>query len=314
MIFFLFLLTNVVKKVMKGEEHILLSILIPSYMTDPTRLVHALLGQMPQETEIVVADDGSPDAKYGRLIASLKDEDKVRVILGKENIGRACIRNLLAREARGKYLLYLDADGMPLSGDFISRYTDHLPTDAVIVGSIAHEGHYSPHQRLRLRYELSAAKRLITTRLNRHPYQHFRTFNFLIPRNTMLSCPFDETLSIYEDVFLGKALEEKGVKCLHIDNPLNNEGVESNAVFLQKTLTQLQALKQKEASIRGYSSLISLSDQLGEWHLRWMMQLLFHLTEPLMRSILTSSHPSVWLYQMYKIGYYVNLSNTNQKQ
>ncbi|KKK69352.1 hypothetical protein LCGC14_2934920, partial [marine sediment metagenome] len=39
-----------------------------------------------------------------------------------ENIGRTKIRNLIAQKAIGKYLLFLDADGLPDNNDFIGKF------------------------------------------------------------------------------------------------------------------------------------------------------------------------------------------------
>ena len=60
--------------------------------------------------EIIIGDDGS-SAEYHEKYRSLEGEN-VRVISSEKNIGRAAIRNRLALEAKGDFLLFIDADAM----------------------------------------------------------------------------------------------------------------------------------------------------------------------------------------------------------
>ena len=155
-----------------------LSILIPTYRYDPRPLVRSLCGMLPGETEILVGDDHSDTPEAEAYLADLGRWEHVRVVRQGENRGAAAMRNLLAREAQGEYLLFLDSDALPLHSSFLREYLSLLPTDEVICGSICHEATLpSPDVTLRWTYEKRAERRFTAKRRNRCPYQNFRTFN-----------------------------------------------------------------------------------------------------------------------------------------
>ncbi len=90
-----------------------ISLLIPVCDYDIIALVHSMrscIGRIPELAEIIIGNDGSsPEykAKYKSL-----EGDGVRVLDSPVNIGRAAIRNRLALEAKGDFLLFIDADTM----------------------------------------------------------------------------------------------------------------------------------------------------------------------------------------------------------
>src|SRR5450756_1814117 len=90
-----------------------ISLLIPVLDYDIIALVYSMknaLGLVPEFYEILIGDDGS-SAEYREKYKSLEG-DKIRVIFSEKNIGRAAIRNRLALEAKGDFLLIIDADAM----------------------------------------------------------------------------------------------------------------------------------------------------------------------------------------------------------
>ena len=90
-----------------------ISLLIPVLDYDIIALVHIMknaMGKVPEFCEIVICEDGS-SADYRKKYLSLESEN-VKVISSERNIGRAAIRNRLALEAIGDFLLFIDADVM----------------------------------------------------------------------------------------------------------------------------------------------------------------------------------------------------------
>ena len=114
-------------------NRITLSILVPFYRDDPTALAAALnpLIGVRRDIEIVLLDDGCPDLglneAVGRAVRALSAP--ARLISAAENIGRSAGRNLLARQARGRWLLYLDADMDPGNDAFLAAYLERLELD-----------------------------------------------------------------------------------------------------------------------------------------------------------------------------------------
>ena len=240
-----------------------LSILIPTYNYDPSQLVCDLQRQLPVDAEIIVGDDCSMDNSQWTI-----DNEKVRLYRPSHNLGRAAIRNQLAREAKGEWLLFIDADAQVRSDKFIENYLKFLPLGQSPVGSRAigererrrakdleeagaicgGTGNLPscprPAARLRYDYEVKAENRLTLSHRRAHPYEGFTTFNFLIQRELFLSILFDETLKEYghEDTLFGLELKKRGIPVLHIDNKLTHLGLEDADEYLQKTETALRSL------------------------------------------------------------------------
>lgn len=102
-----------------------LSILIPTYDFVCYPLVLSLHGQAEAlgiDYEILVAEDGSK--QQDRVVANLKINElpHCRHLRRTENAGRAAIRNLLADEAQGEWLLFLDSDAKVEKPDFLAAY------------------------------------------------------------------------------------------------------------------------------------------------------------------------------------------------
>jgi hypothetical protein len=88
-----------------------LSVLIPFFRNDPTRLV-AGLGRLGTPLEVVVLDNGSGDAALAdRLTAAiLRLRLPARLVRLSARTGRATARNRLALEARAERRLFLDVE------------------------------------------------------------------------------------------------------------------------------------------------------------------------------------------------------------
>lgn len=102
-----------------------LSILIPTYDFVCYPLVLSLHGQAEAlgiDYEILVAEDGSK--QQDRVVANLKINElpNCRHLRRTENAGRAAIRNILADEAQGEWLLFLDSDAKVEKPDFLAAY------------------------------------------------------------------------------------------------------------------------------------------------------------------------------------------------
>lgn len=88
------------------------SIVIPCH-NDGAYLRESLASAFAQtvgNVEIVVVDDGSTDLNTIKLIDELSKDPRLVVIRSKQCQGPAVARNLAIRQARGKYILPLDAD------------------------------------------------------------------------------------------------------------------------------------------------------------------------------------------------------------
>lgn len=95
----------------------LISIIIPAYNYARLlpRALDSVLGQMAEDYELIVVNDGSVDDTAQILSAYERQHPCLRVI-HQANAGAAAARNHGIREARGRYALLLDADDELLAG------------------------------------------------------------------------------------------------------------------------------------------------------------------------------------------------------
>src|SRR5664280_1229878 len=110
-----------------------ISLLIPVLDYDIIALVHSMkdaMNKVPEFYEILIGDDGSTP-EYSEKYHSLENAN-VKVISSEKNIGRAAIRNKMALEAQGDFLLFIDADVM-MPGTAAVSYTHlTLPTKRIV--------------------------------------------------------------------------------------------------------------------------------------------------------------------------------------
>ena len=125
----------------------------------------------------------------------------------------------------------------------------------------------------------------------------------------MLSVPFDERIRNYgyEDVLLGKELKENKISILHISNPLTLNNYESNRDFLNKTREGLQTLKVFSNELRGYSCLLTISERISSFHIKWLIKLYWKLSQKHLEKKLTGETPSLTTFSIYKLGYFISL-------
>lgn len=286
----------------------MLSILIPTYNYDCTQMVKDLCAQfdtIDDEVEVIVGDDCSSRVDVINALSAINDLPHCRCIRLQKNVGRSVIRNYLAQQARGEWVLYMDSDGGIVSKDFLRNYWNVRDKAMVIEGSIIHPDHCpSPQVSLRYYYEKSAEPMFTAAERNKAPYACFRTFNFMARRDVMLRVPFNERFYRYgyEDILFGINLQNQGVSVLHIDNPLMNLDIETNTVFLNKVKEANTTLIEFYDELRLNSRIVRSYESLVRWHVEPMVRTLFQWVQPLIVKQLLSIKPSVFLFNCYKLG------------
>lgn len=102
----------------------MVSVIIPVYNCQKyiERCIRSLFEQNYKDIEIITVDDGSAD-QSADIIKRLQAEDGRIRYLYQENSGPGVARNKAVKEAKGKYLLFVDADDY-VSTDYISDLVD----------------------------------------------------------------------------------------------------------------------------------------------------------------------------------------------
>ena len=293
-----------------------LSILIPTYNYCCVGLVHDLHEQAVLtdiQFEILVADDGSDNMRIIQENSSINSFSHCRYIRREHNTGRSAIRNFLVQQSKYDTLLFLDGDGRIISSDFLKRYLKS--NGPVVDGGVTIIPDKTLNNNLRYKYEFANKNRHTATQRQSRPYQHFRTTNFMASRETMTRCPFDERYRFYgyEDVAFGKVLQENNIKICHIDNPICMEGLENNSDFMRKTEEALRTLFHFRDELKDYSRMLISLQHLNRLTVLgiWILHQLFGYLE---RKNLTGKHPFLWVFKLYKIGYYLSLTTTHSHQ
>ena len=290
----------------------MLSILIPTYNYDCTRLVRDLQNQAERaeiDYEIIVADDASPLKELREKVREINAWPHCRLVELEKNLGRARIRNRLADEARFEWLLFMDSDAEVISDSFIVDYLKHTDAD-VVCGGLCHAAALpSPEVSLRYAYEKRADKKRSACFRAQRPYAQFITFCFMVRSSLFHSIRFDESITEYghEDTLFGVELERRKANIRHIDNPMRQGGIETNEEFLEKTRAALRNLALMEDSMRNHSSLLRLYNIFSRVRVDGCIARWFARREDWLTVRLMSSTPQLCLFFIYKLGYYCHL-------
>ncbi|EET60574.1 hypothetical protein BRYFOR_07392 [Marvinbryantia formatexigens DSM 14469] len=96
-----------------AKKYVEISIIMPVYNGEKYlwRCIRSLQKQMFRDIEIICVDDKSTDRSMELLQERARHDKRVR-ILQQEHLGAGSARNLGMKEARGKYLLFLDCDDL----------------------------------------------------------------------------------------------------------------------------------------------------------------------------------------------------------
>ena len=298
-----------------------LSICIPVYNFDVNPLVNDIENQIINDklqAEIILIDDASTKD----FVESNKAlESKVsQFIFLEKNIGRSKIRNLFLNYSQGDYLLFLDCDGKIINKNFIADYLkfiDKNEPDVVYGGRKVDEAEPKADYRLRWKFAVERENLPVKMRL-KSPYLDFQTNNFLVKRVVLENHPFNEGIMQYgyEDLIFAKDLYKSSIKIDHIENPILNNDVETNKVFLNKadqSAKSLAHLIKTDQDIEK-SSKIKLAKAyalLRKSGVVFIYKFIYKLAKPYLQNKLLSGDASLKMLDFYKLGQLIIYMNKN---
>jgi len=289
----------------------MLSILIPVYNQDVTKLVAALLTQCEQagvETIISVYDDKST-RKWKKANEVLHHTFKVNYIELSENLGRAKIRNWLASAAPFENLLFLDGDSGIVRDDFITRYVQEIEAgyDVVYGGTFyTKKPCRSKLRRLHWKYGRDIEATSYKSR-TKNPAHSFHSNNFLIKSDIISKIKFDESIVGYgyEDILLAEQIVKVGKTIKHIDNPAQHLGLEKTEDYLTKVEESvINLVKMQPAGTMGSTRLSSYYDKLSNYKLAWGIPWLYKRFENKITTKLYAEDPDLRALQLSKLYWY----------
>lgn len=286
----------------------MLSILIPTFNYDVTALVTEVHKQSIAskiEFEILVYDDASTDLESVKCNASINNLKNTSYTILELNIGRSAIRNKLAKNAQYDWLLFLDADVMPSSSDFIENYIKlkNSKHEAVFGGFIYSKKNENYSSNLRWAYgkkyeQVDAKKR------NKTPYHITVSANVLIKRSVFQSLELEEINRYGMDNLFGAKLRAKNCSIIHIQNPVFHCGLEDNETYLKKTNEGIDTLVYffKKGKLKSSDNkLLALYLRLKAMKINQLISILGSVLNPIIKVNLLGSKPNTSLFQMYKL-------------
>ena len=294
----------------------MLSILIPTYNYNTYPLVLELKGQadlLSIDYEILVQDDFS--SLFIEENSRINELENCSFEINKENLGRSKIRNFLANKAKFDWLLFLDADTFPLHSNFISSYLIHLKNEEkVIYGGITYCKEM-PLDNKTLRWFYGKKREAIDYKTrNLRPYISFLTLNFLIPKTFFKILSFNETIPNlrHEDTLFSYEMFKRKIPVLHINNPVEHLGLDTNSVFLDKTKESVIALEnliQNNLIDLNYIRLSSIFYKLKKYKLLFFIKFIFSTFIESIELNLSSNKPKLFVYDIYRLGIYCTIKN-----
>lgn len=298
----------------------MLSVLIPIYNFNIYDLVSQLHKQCEREKikfEILVFDDGS-NQKFKKLNREIANLGNVNYQEEVKNIGRSAIRNKLANTAKYDNLLFLDCDSSIAHENYIKNYLQYCDKKVVVYGGRT----YNNEPPFELKYNLHwlhGVKREVidASQRNTIPNRFFMSNNFLVHKSILDVIQFDDkNIEGYghEDTLFGYELMKRNILIQHINNPVIHLGLESNEEFLRKTregiknLNNILQIKTNDKKFSKEITLLSYYSKIEKLGLRSAVFSIYKKYEYALRKNLMSKKPSLFLFDIYKLGYLCSLN------
>lgn len=284
----------------------MISILIPVYNYNVVPLVkemHRQTTALQILFEIIVLDDHSTNLCVESANRETESLAGVTYIRASTNKGRSATRNALAKAARYKCLLFLDADIWPSSSDFVKNYAERAARADLIFGGIIYEKEKPAQNILRWKYGSNRESQTVDQR-NKKPFISIISQGFLIKKSLFLKANnFLENWYGLDALFTSN-LKNLGATVLHIDNPLIHKGLEDNEKFLKKSekaVRSLAFLAEKGRIPEDHYAIQKAAIKLKKYRLTGLFLTCTAIFENHMKKNLLSSNPSLTVFDIFRL-------------
>jgi hypothetical protein len=112
-------------------------------------------------------------------------------------------------------------------------------------------------------------------------------------------------------LFSGNLLKND-VKVKHIDNPVYHLGLENNETFLNKSLEAVKTTYLLDKNNQINKDLRPLQKSylfLNKWKVDGIYCAVFKLIKKAIKSNLLSNNPSMFMFDLYRLNYFIELKN-----
>lgn len=296
----------------------MLSIVIPTYNYFTLPLVKELQQQATSETinfEIIVLDDASDNLQIRNQNLEINTLDNCRFLVNDKNLGRGQTINKLVSLAKYNLLIILDCDTKPKDHLFIRNYLRFKESSNAKIafgGIIYADEKPKPSEMLRWVYGRKRESVSVENR-KKNPYKLALTSNILVEKQVMIDNPFHTEITEYgfEDMVLMLDLRKKNIEIHHADNPLYHLKLDTSIDFITKfhsSLRNLKKLSDKEIINHNDSQITKVFYWIERFKLVGLFSFAFDKSKKLMVQNLVSHSPSVFLFDLYRLGYFCKIN------
>ena len=288
----------------------MLSICIPTYNTDCSELLDILakqIAQLEETVEVLVCDDFSTDDVRKNQEAC--ERNGFFFFENQSNLGSISTRIKLAKNSSFNWLLFVDADMLPNTDEYVIIYTNFITfnkTD-IAIGGCCYPNEIKPFN-LRLRYgrnreEVSAEKRQL------NPYNSILFGNVLIKKELFSEVFDDFKDNAYgEDIYLSSSLKSLNKDVVHLPNETYHLGLESNREFLKKIKKSGEMHARLDSNYTldlSHIKLVKTGSFLKKYRLHNLMKFTLAITSPLLKTLLITFGGPLLFVDLLRLFYFL---------
>ncbi len=275
----------------------MLSVLIPVYNYNVVPLVkklhqQALLLNIP--FEIIICDDASTETFNN---AQLADLSQIKLLFNKQNINIAKTRNRLLAAASFKWVIFIDADVIPTTNNFLIKYWKLRSKGVFFSGGFSYPKVDNNCNSLRLLYG---------EQIEQHT--HLRSCCNIFFNREIVTTLFDETIANYgfEDTLFYLEVELKN-KITYVNNKVYHYSTDTNSDFLAKTKKACQTLVQLIKDNKLQVDDVQLSktyNKIASFRLLFILSFLEFFFFKRLQKNLIGNNPKLFYFQWFKLFAY----------
>jgi hypothetical protein len=294
----------------------MLSILIPVYNYSVYPLVSELQKQCLESNiqfEILCQDDSSN--LFITENQNINSLENCNFSVNNLNVGRGKNINFLAEKSKFEWLLIMDCDTFPTQNNYIQKYISQInEAEKVVFGGIKYQKEKPSNDQLLRWFYGNARESISVEKRNINPNGSALTSNIIILKKVFISNKFNDSITKYgyEDLVFLSDLKKKEIFVKHIDNPTYHLGLETSEQFLAKTkiaLENLKSISENNSIYNSESKILKIYSLFKQFYLTSFITVLFKKTERNLEHNLLSKNPSLFLFDLYKLGYYCTIKS-----
>ena len=287
----------------------MISILVPVYNYDIRDLASELNNQisvLDTKIEVIFYDDFSTKKNITETNKNTANQFGFTFYTSDLNRGIAEALNYLSTLAKYDWLIYLDADVVPVNSNFIEIYIQLInDQNKAFCGGLLYQEDKPKEGILRWKYGQKYEVQTLE-QANKNPYLNFKTCNFLIHKSVLGKNKFKSKNNLYGniDTLFGLNLKQINIDVFFIENRVYHYGLEDSITFLNKTDLAIDSVismyMNKNLKIEN-TRLIKFYLILKKGRITNLCKLFLENLKPMMLKNLKSNNPSVNIFQLYKL-------------